>query len=96
MLGGLTATLLTLVVALHGLVMGLDGTHCETVVAFVARCDALTHWTVRLLVLGVVPIGWVLAVGGVFLPSPRARRYWWSGVLVLLTGWLAAFLIAYR
>ncbi|MET8330217.1 hypothetical protein [Streptomyces sp. NPDC005181] len=95
-LGGLTATLLALAVALHGLLMGLEGAHCETVLVLVARCDALTHWTVRILVLGVVPIGWVTAVGGVFLPPPRARRYWWSGTLGLLMGWLTAFLIAFR
>ncbi|MFE4957869.1 hypothetical protein ACFRCW_28310 [Streptomyces sp. NPDC056653] len=94
--GGVTATMLALAVALHGLLMGLEGTHCETVLVLVARCDALTHWTVRILVLGVVPIGWVTAAGGVFLPPLRARRYWSSGTLGLLTGWLTAFLIAYR
>ncbi|MFC5804259.1 hypothetical protein [Streptomyces formicae] len=95
-LGGLAATLLALAVAFHGFVMGLEGTHCETVLVFVARCDSFTRWTVRILTVGVVPVGWVMAVGGLFLPSRRARRYWWSGTLLMLTGWLAAALIAYR
>ncbi|MEU2429189.1 MULTISPECIES: hypothetical protein [unclassified Streptomyces] len=95
-LGGLAATLLALAVVFHGFVMGLEGTHCETVLVFVARCDPFTRWTVRILMMGVVPVGWITAMGGLFLPSRRARRYWWSGMLLMLTGWSAAALIAYR
>ncbi|MHC0431718.1 hypothetical protein ACX6XY_16275 [Streptomyces sp. O3] len=96
LLAGAAVSWLAVVVAFQGFLMGLDGTHCETIRIFYARCDALTDWTSRILVLGVVPAAWIIAVSGLCLPPSRAARCWAYGTAGMLAAWPTAHLIAYR
>ncbi|MFR9798364.1 hypothetical protein ACL02U_21065 [Streptomyces sp. MS06] len=94
-LGGIAVTLLAVAAAFSGLVMRLDGTHCEIVLMFTSRCDALTHRTIQLQFV-VTLIAWAAAVSGLHLPPARATRRCGYATAALLAGWLTAHLIAYR